>query len=68
VPVRSDAWSFIATVIIVVGFLGTGVYLSANGHSEWYWLFVGLAVLAPDCSGMLSPRSKDRDEDIDIDA
>ena len=64
---RSDAGSFIATVVVVVGFLGTGVYLSVNGHPEWHWLFVGLAVLAPYFVGMVLPGSKDQDQDIDID-
>jgi ABC-type multidrug transport system permease subunit len=43
----SERWYFVATVIVVIAFLGTGVYLKVNGYGEWNWLFLALAILTP---------------------
>ena len=47
-----DRLRFLGSVCVVVALLGVGVYLKINGHGEWNWLFVALAVLTPFLFGV----------------
>lgn len=62
-----DRVRFLAAVT-AVALLGTDVYLKVNGHGEWNWLFVALAVLAPFLLGVSTGKQDQLPDDNDEDA